>query len=212
MRICPLRVQVYFEAGALPLALTTTHCAHADEDNDDHNEEEEGHVGVLRNVRQSNRIDEMWGAGERITALSRDVTEMLTQAARSQLSSSILGMFSLASALAVGCGGGRGLKPLLSEAQSCELVEMVGELEKCITARLETALLDLISDQAKWSTHHPQHEWVGATVSCAQSLGSILQRQLRNAQKHSVLGSRTRTRTHAHTHTALCLMKLCSRG
>ncbi len=73
------------------------------------------------------------------------------------------------------------------------MVETVGELEKRITARLETALLNLISDQAKWSTHNPQHEWVGATASCAQSLGSILQRQLRNAQKHSVLTPHTRT-------------------
>jgi len=68
----------------------------------------------------------------------------------------------------------------------------VGELEKRITARLETALLDLIGDQAKWSTQNPQHEWADATASCAQSLGGILQRQLRNAQKHSVPTPHTR--------------------
>jgi hypothetical protein len=78
------------------------------------------------------------------------------------------------------------------------LVETVGELEKRITAQLETALLDLISDQARWSRQHPQHEWTDATAICAQSLGSILQRQLRNAQKHSVLRHTTRDTRHTH--------------
>lgn len=134
-----------------------------DDDDDDKEEEEaeEGHGGILRTVRQSNRIDEMWAAGERIIALSRAVNEKIAQASKAASSSSIL------------------------EAQSCDLVETVGELEKRITAQLETALLDLIGDQARWSRQHPQHEWTDATAICAQSLGSILQRQLRNAQKHS---------------------------
>jgi hypothetical protein len=82
--------------------------AHADEDDDDDDKEEEeaeeGHGGILRTVRQSNRIDEMWAAGERIIALSRAVNEKIAQASKAASSSSILGKLSLSIETVVGGG------------------------------------------------------------------------------------------------------------
>ena len=49
----------------------------------------------MRTVRQSNRIDEMWSAGERVIALSHTVSKKIAQETKAATWSSILGKLAL---------------------------------------------------------------------------------------------------------------------
>jgi hypothetical protein len=103
MRLCHPHVRTASRAQPLQAGVYGTHRyhrtrAHADEDDDGDDEEEEaeeGHGGILRTVRQSNRIDEMWSAGERVIALSHTLSKTIDQETKAAAWSSILGELSL---------------------------------------------------------------------------------------------------------------------
>jgi hypothetical protein len=67
------------------------------------------------------------------------------------------------------------------------VVDTINKLSGDIESRISSSMFLLLGGCVSWIANHPSDQWADdAVVLSAQSIGSILQRQLNNLRQHSV--------------------------